>query len=125
MTAKNATAASAARPACVDILIIAVKNHKSAILMYIGNIKIILLLHQLTQKSAADKTQVTCKNHIVVRGKRVCITKEVSNGFTGSGGKCQEKTIIFFKTSKVPILLMFRHFNYGCSYGMVAMIVRL
>ena len=39
--------------------------------------------------------------------------------------KCQEKTINFFETSKVPILLMLGYFNYGCRYGVVAINRRL
>ncbi len=82
----------------MNILIIPIENHQSAILMDIRNVDIILPEHKLTKKAASDKTQVTGQNHIVIRGKSVCITKEIGNGFTGSGGKCQEKTIKFFKT---------------------------
>ena len=119
MTAKNASATATARSSCVDILIVTVKNHQSAILMHRRNIEVILFLHQLTKKTAAHKSEITCENHIIVRGQCVRVTEKIRYGSACSRGKCQEKTIIFFKIPKPLILLGFRHLIYGCSYGVV------
>ena len=119
MTAQHTSAAATPRASRMYILLFTVKNHQSAILMHRRNIEVILFLHQLTKKTAAHKSEITCENHIIVRGKCVRVTKKVRNSFACSRGKCQEKTIIFFKIPKPLILLGFRHLIYGCSYGVV------
>ena len=58
--------ASTSRPACVYVLCFPVKNHKTAILVYTGYIKSVFFEHKLTQKPAADKTEVSRQNHIVI-----------------------------------------------------------
>ena len=125
MAAQHTSTTATPRASRMYILLFTVKNHQSAILMHRRNIEVILFLHKLTQKPCAYKPEITCENHIIVRGQCVRVTEKIGDGSACGRGKCQEKTIKIFKTSKVPILLVFRHFNYGCSYGVVAMKGRL
>ena len=125
MRAQHTCAATTARAPCVNILPFTVKYHKSAVLVYRLDIQALFPEHKLIKKLSAYAAKVTCKNRIVIRRLSARISEKVSYGFLGGRGKCQEKTINFFKTSKPLILLGFRHFIYGCGYGVVAMKIRL
>jgi len=125
MRTQHTRAASASGSACVDILFFTVKNHQSAIIMNSRNINIFLCLQQFIKKLTSHISEVTRQNKVIFLRLCACVCQKIRNGSCRGRGKCQEKTIKFFKTLKVPILLGFRHFNYGCSYGVVAMKGRL
>lgn len=109
----------------MDVLLFKVKNHQSAVPVNTSDVDAVLLFGQLTQKLASDRTQVTGQDHIVIGRRRAGVFQEAADGITRGRGKCQGKTIKIFKAPNPLILLGFRHFNYGCGYGVVAMKGRL
>ncbi len=92
MTAQHTRRAATPRASRVDILLLAVKNHFSSVIVLICDVNIVTR-KKFVEQLAAHEPQVTGEDEIVIR-RRGIVRGKVTEYAAGSGwGKCQGYTI--------------------------------